>query len=138
MTTPDTNQSAAGGRQEGLHPTWQARFRFFQAHGTPGMWKNDRDYRAALAALPYRQRMRIVFNGFAFFFGAFYLAYLGMWRKAIGLLAIASALSAASVLLGLSSTVVVAWSAGLCGYVAARANSLYYEHWVLGRNTWGL
>lgn len=138
MTMHGTDQPAGNDTLTGLRPKWQTRFRFFQAHGSPGMWKTDRDFQAAFKALPTRERMVISFNGFAFFFGAFYLAYLGMWRKALTFLGIGVVVGAVSITLDLSSTVDIGLTCGLAGYLAARTNSLYYEHRALGRNTWGL
>ncbi|WFR72134.1 DUF2628 domain-containing protein [Prescottella defluvii] len=121
-----------------LDKTWRARFRFFHEHGVPGLGKPNRAYQEAFAALPFRQRMRLGFNGFAFFFGVFYLMYLRMWRKALTLFVVGVALGTVSLLFDLPDPVDMGLTAGLCGYIAGRTNTLYYEFRVLGRNTWGL
>ncbi|MGF7120553.1 DUF2628 domain-containing protein [Rhodococcus sp. AG1013] len=121
-----------------LDDKWRLRFQFFHEHGWQGLLKPNRAYQEALKALSYRQRNILTFNGFAFFFGVFYMMHLGMWRKAVTLFVVGVALGAVSLLLDLPNPLDVGLTFGLCGYIATRANTLYYEFRVLGRHTWGL
>ncbi|MDH6280882.1 DUF2628 domain-containing protein [Prescottella agglutinans] len=126
------------GDLSGLDEKWRLRFQFFHEHGVQGLLKPNREYQEAFRALPFRQRRILGFNGFAFFFGVFYLLYLRMWRKALTLFVVGVALGAVSLLFDLPNPVDLGLTAGLWGYIASRANTLYYEFRVLGRNTWGL
>lgn len=62
-----------------VSPKWQFRFDFFQQHGAP----KTKEYREALKALPFGDKLKVNVNLFALFFGCIYLAILGMWRKAL-------------------------------------------------------
>lgn len=66
----------------GLKNKWRERFEFFRAHGSPG----SREYWIALRALPWRHRLRIRMNWFAWFFGPFYYFALGLWKKGLSFL----------------------------------------------------
>ncbi|WFR71684.1 DUF2628 domain-containing protein [Prescottella defluvii] len=121
-----------------LSKAWRIRFQFFQANGVPGMWKPNKAYQQAFRALPFRTRMTVSSNFFAFFFGWFYLLYLGLWRKALTMFAIGVALGIASILLQLPNILDTALTFGLCGFISARANVLYYDYRVHGRHTWDL
>lgn len=68
MTAPETGVPT-GGPDADLSPKWRLRFQFFRAHGTPTMWKIDREWGAAVKESSVRDQMRITSNGYAFFFG---------------------------------------------------------------------
>ncbi|MDH6676462.1 hypothetical protein M2284_000650 [Rhodococcus sp. LBL1] len=121
-----------------LDDKWRLRFQFFHEHEVQGLLKPNRAYQEAFRALPFRRRMIVGFNGFAFFFGFIYLMHLRMWRKAATLFVVGVALGAVSLLFDLPNPVDLGLTTGLCGYIASRTNTLYYEFRVLGRNTWGL
>jgi hypothetical protein len=63
---------------------WQQRFDFFHIKGAP----NSATHKPALQQLAFRQRIKIMFNIYALFFGPVYLFVLGLWKKNLTLLAI--------------------------------------------------
>ncbi|MEG2804100.1 DUF2628 domain-containing protein [Stenotrophomonas sp.] len=71
-----------------LSPKWQFRFNFFNTYGAP----NTPEFKAAYKELPFGQKLKINFNFFALFFSWIYFFILGMWRKALVVLAISIAL----------------------------------------------
>lgn len=121
-----------------LSPKWRLRFEFFDAHGAPPMWKFDREYGEATKALSIRDRMRLTTNGYAFFFGVFYLLYLGMWRKALTVVGVLVVLTAVEIALDLPLEIDTAIGFGVGAYLSARVNILYYRHRVHGERGWGL
>jgi hypothetical protein len=62
---------------------WAKRFAFFEAHGAP----NTPGFKDAFNKLPPKEQMVIRAN-FIAFFGPFYLAYLGLYKKTVVFLAI--------------------------------------------------
>ncbi len=63
---------------------WEERFDFFEKYGSP----KSPEYKAAYKALTFGKRILIGMNIWAFFFGFIYFLILGLWRKALTLLAI--------------------------------------------------
>lgn len=63
---------------------WQQRFDFFYIKGAP----NATTHKPALQQLAFRQRIKIMFNLYALFFGPVYLFVLGLWKKNLAILAI--------------------------------------------------
>ena len=67
-----------------LNETWQRRFAFFDAYGSP----LSPAAAAALRSLALGTRMPIVFNVWGFCFGPFYLMALGLWKRGLALMGI--------------------------------------------------
>lgn len=63
---------------------WQERFAFFDQNGSP----KSPEYKSAYKGLTFGKRILIGMNIWAFFFGFIYFLILGLWRKALVLLAI--------------------------------------------------
>lgn len=63
---------------------WQKHFAFFDTYGAP----KTPEHKAAIKQQPYFARFLIMFNFFAYFFGPIYFAIVGLWKKALILLAI--------------------------------------------------
>ncbi|KAA8997778.1 DUF2628 domain-containing protein [Affinibrenneria salicis] len=68
---------------------WQTRFVFFDRHGAP----NTKAYRAALKQETFLRRILIRINFIAFFFGFIYFFLIGLWRKALSMLALSYAIN---------------------------------------------
>ena len=67
-----------------LKPKWQERFAFFDAYGAP----SSPHAREAFKELTKRKQRLINLNYYALFFGPIYFLTLGLWKKALSLLAI--------------------------------------------------
>ncbi|WP_273818672.1 DUF2628 domain-containing protein [Providencia rettgeri] len=63
---------------------WQKRFDFFDKYGAP----NTPEFKAALKAASFGERILINMNIFAFFFGIIYFLILGLWKKGLVMLGI--------------------------------------------------
>jgi hypothetical protein len=104
---------------------WKEKFRLIEKAGGAGL-PRFRD-------LPFGERMAVNTNWLAFFFGIFYLLAKGMWRPAISIFVIASAIFAALEMMGFG---------GVRGGVAVGvmcsmgANRWYYRQVVLGERPW--
>jgi Protein of unknown function (DUF2628) len=70
-----------------IKPKWRERFDFFDAYGAP----SSPAFRAAFKTLPRNKKRLVNFSFLGFFFGPFYFFALGLWKKALTLLAIALA-----------------------------------------------
>lgn len=123
---------------DGLSDKWRFRFEFFAAHGVPGMAKTDPAFVAALKALPFGKRMQITFNWCGVLLGAFYLLYLGLWRKAVLIAGVGLTLMAVTIALDLPLFVDQAVSIALWLIVATRVNVWHYRDTVSGRHDWSL
>lgn len=137
VTAPETDVPA-GDPDADLSPKWRLRFQFFRTHGTPPMWTVDREWGAAVKALGFRDRMRITQNGYAYLFGVLYLLYLGMWRRALTVLAVAAVCTVIAIGFDLPYEVDTAAGMGIAAYLSVRVNVLYYRHRDLGDRGWGL
>jgi hypothetical protein len=110
---------------------WKTRFRLIDKAGGVSM--------PHLKDLQFGDRMKVMFNIFAFLFGPLYYIAKGLWRKAITffvagvivLTALSFALSAAGL-----ENVSRALSYGLAAFFANRANIDYYKRTVLNDNGW--
>lgn len=123
----------------GVKPRWRKRFEFFDVHGAPA----GAEYRAAVRTLPFGQRMFWNFNVLAFLFGPIYYLALGMWRKALTMLAVSIAvltlLAAVDFAIRNGSLPDFVWRAvpfGLAGMYAASADYAYYLHVVRQSPSW--
>jgi hypothetical protein len=67
-----------------VKPKWRERFAFFDAYGAP----SSAAFHEAIKRAPRGTRRRVNFNFLAFFFGPFYLLGLGLWKKALSLVAV--------------------------------------------------
>ncbi len=111
---------------------WKTRFAFFEQFGAP----STQTYKDALKQLPYKQRLLININFFAFFFGMIYLAIIGLWKKALVLLGLAVAVMVVEYALGVPAPVsrgidfAFAFLCGLC------ANYALYLKVVKGQDGW--
>ncbi|MFF2088230.1 DUF2628 domain-containing protein [Nocardia sp. NPDC058176] len=122
-----------------LKPRWRKRFEFFDAHGAPA----SREFQNAMRQKPFVERMFWNYNVLAFLFGPIYFLVLGMWRKALTMLALATAV------ILLLNVVDFAMRDGeipdfvwrvvplfLAGIYAASADYAYYLHVVRRSPSW--
>lgn len=70
--------------------------------------------------------------------GAFYLLYLGLWRKAVLIAGVGLTLMAVTIALDLPLFVDQALSIALWLIVATRVNVWHYRNTVSGRHDWSL
>jgi hypothetical protein len=63
---------------------WRERFEFFDAYGAP----SSPEARVAFKALQRNKKRLVNFNFLDLFFGPFYFFALGLWKKALTLIAI--------------------------------------------------
>lgn len=118
-----------------LPARWASRFEFFRDYGYPG---STPDSKAAFKALPFGQRMRLNFNGPAFFFGPIYFLIKGMWRKALTALAFAIVVSVALTAVSVPASFNTAIGVGIGGVWMLAANYAYYLHVTEASTSWNL
>ncbi|WP_312737403.1 DUF2628 domain-containing protein [Stenotrophomonas sp.] len=109
---------------------WQFRFNFYQQHGSP----KDPRFAPAWKALPVGERLTININFLALFFSWIYLLTLGMWRKALVVIAIFIGLFALAFVL--PTILVQGLIGGFCALLAHCTNYGYYLEQVKGRTSW--
>ncbi|WP_179401029.1 DUF2628 domain-containing protein [Burkholderia guangdongensis] len=121
-----------------LKPKWQERFAFFDAYGAP----NSPEFRAALKELPGRQKRLINYSFLGFFFGPFYFFTLGMWRKALVLLAISLGIGVLEAIVVISTGIDIppaidlGINIGIAMLSAMTVNYSYYLKHVRNSNGW--
>ncbi|MFI1465443.1 DUF2628 domain-containing protein [Nocardia carnea] len=121
-----------------VKPKWRERFEFFDTHGSPA----TREYQAAFRQLPFGKRVLWGFNILAFLFGPIYYVVLGMWRKALVLLAVGFGVSVVLILVEVamgSPLPDFVWRVlpFFCGALYATcANYSYYLHVMHGNRSW--
>lgn len=111
--------------------SWKIRFRLIERAGGVKL--------PQLKALPFGQRMKVIFNVLAFLFGPLYYLAKGLWKKALVLFAICLAVSlVADVVLRVLGLARFsdATTFGVAAVFALRANIDYYKKQVLGDNGW--
>lgn len=81
-----TNFSGQQNNTKNLSKTWQFRFDFFNKYGVRG--DKNPEFKKQLKQLKFRERGKINYNLYAFFFSMFYFLILGLWRKGLALLGI--------------------------------------------------
>lgn len=116
-----------------LSDKWKYRFAFYEKNGLPSFWGVTPAWKAAFKDMTFAQKIKISFNFFAWFFSVIYLLILGLWKKAVLVLALNFVVIIIAVMFDL----------GALGYIvnavtAARANIWYYELKVKGIQTWSL
>lgn len=122
-----------------LNEKWKFRFSFFDQYGVPDTTSSATpEFKAAFMALPFRQRLLIGYNFFAFFFSFIYLATLGLWRKALVVAGIFVGLAIFGYILNFSDTIYEFATLAVCIMVAMRTNSYYYRKRVLGEESWSI
>lgn len=111
-------------------PKWQFRFNFYDTHGEP----KSATFKEAMKALPFKDKLRLNMNWFAFFFGFIYLFVIGLWRKALMLLAIS--LCCGIALAFLPDAASRAFGIAYSILVGMTANYAYYLDKVKGSTSW--
>ncbi|WP_405484286.1 DUF2628 domain-containing protein [Nocardia sp. NBC_00511] len=117
-----------------LRLRWQERFAFYDAHGAP----SSREYQAELRLLPFWKRLYWNYNFLVFFFGPIYFFILGLWKKALVLLAVAIALGVVSFALDASAGSFLGrlFTFLVAGTYATTANYAYYLKEAKGIQSW--
>lgn len=105
-----------------LSSKWQRRFQFFDENGAPGQGS----YRMAYRSLSFPEKTLIGFNFWGFFFGPIYFLYLGLFRRAIGILALSAAIVFVAILFGAPDRLLRVLGMGISVSFAATANYAYY------------
>lgn len=117
---------------------WQKRFDFFDTHGAP----NTPEFKAALKAASFGDRILFNMNIFAFFFGFIYFLILGLWKKGLVLLGVsiglAIVLNIIDFMIGgtLSDAVYTGLSIGISVLWGMVANYAYYLKETKGLDGW--
>ncbi|MEO9329602.1 DUF2628 domain-containing protein [Gordonia aurantiaca] len=119
-------------RAQRIPASWQSRFAFFDAHGSPA----GTAYREALRQSPLGLRCRIAFNPLAFFFGAFYFLCKGMWRKGLAILGFVVVVSIVLLPFDTPSQVDLAIGYGVSAVCATTANHQWYLHVRRNSRSW--
>jgi len=112
---------------------WKIRFAFFEKHGGPG----SSDFTSALKELSFSERLKVRMNFWAFFFGPLYFLCIGLWKRALVLLAAIVAfviLTSGAPALGDSLDNILGIAIGLI--CALTANHAYYEKVVKKEASW--
>lgn len=114
---------------EVISDSWKEKFELLEKAGGVKM--------PNIKNLPFGERMKIVFNIWAFLFGPIYYLVKGIWKKAISLFAVSVLIIVILELIckeiGISSTI-TNFVAG--AIFATRANIDYYKKIKLGDNGW--
>ncbi len=113
---------------------WQQRFNFFNTYGAP----DSPAFKVAIKAQPMRIRLLHLINFWAFFFGPIYFVILGLWKKALVLLAISIGVSIVLNLFGgfLPPFVFTAVGLAISLMWGMTANYAYYLKKVKGIDNW--
>jgi len=115
-----------------LNAKWKTRFDFFDRVGGP----SAPQYKGELKKLPFKQKMLVNGNFFAFFFGPFYFFYLGVWKKGLAMFAVQVALNVVLEVVGAPGTIARCLSLGFGMFYMSAANYTYYLKRVKGQNGW--
>jgi hypothetical protein len=115
-----------------LNAKWNTRFSFFERFGGP----NSPRYREELKKLPFRQKLIVNGNFFAFFFGPIYFFILGLWKKGLALLGIQVALIVVLMILDAPDALYRGFGTGFSILYMLLVNYSYYLKRVKGRDGW--
>ncbi|WP_378609125.1 DUF2628 domain-containing protein [Nocardia lasii] len=122
-----------------MKPRWRQRFEFFDAHGAPA----GRPFQQALRQKSFKERAFWNWNVLAFIFGPFYFLTLGMWRKALTLLALSATvvtlLAMVDFAIRFGNIPEFIWRAvpfALAGLYGASADYAYYLHTTRNPQSW--
>jgi hypothetical protein len=118
--------------QSSAQSSWDFRFAFFDAHGAP----STPEYKEAFKQLHWKERIKVGMNAWALFFGPLYLLYLGLWKKALVLYAIAFAVMFVAVLLGAPDGLLNGIGIALGILIAMSTNYAYYLKKVKNQDGW--
>lgn len=129
----DNNKDYDFHKDETLNDKWKFRFDFYEQNGLPSFWGMTPAWKAAYKKMTFGQKMKVSMNFFAWFFSIIYLLILGLWKKAILIVA----LNVVVIILAFI------FDLGALGYMinaftAMRTNIWYYELKVKGIQTWSL
>lgn len=119
-----------------LSDKWKFRFDFFQKHGVSELWGATPEFKSAVKALNFAQRIKINVNFYAVFFPFIYFFIIGLWRQAVIVLGTALALGIIGGILGLPDGAMNGMGIAIALTSGLRANVLYYQKKVLGRDDW--
>jgi ABC-type multidrug transport system fused ATPase/permease subunit len=124
-----------------LSEKWKYRFSFYEQYGAPGFQRFTPEQQAAINALSFGDRVKIIANVWAFFFGIFYLAVLGLWRQVVLVFGIIVVYGV--VFLFLPENVLFSFIDRIVGlvmaaYIAGRTNIWYYQKKTQGQIGWTL
>lgn len=116
---------------ENISQLWRIRFDLIEKAGGPELPQHKR--------LRISERLRVMFNFWAFVFGPLYYIAKGMWRKAIAIFSPGLALFILITMLAPDGELDFIMSAVNSATVATftlRANISYYRKMILGDNGW--
>ncbi|KAF1006476.1 MAG: hypothetical protein GAK28_02494 [Luteibacter sp.] len=116
----------------GLNAKWQARFSFFDRFGGP----SSPEYKAELKKLPFKEKLIVNANIFAFFFGPIYFFILGLWKKALVLIGLVIAVSILLSIVGAPDAVYRGVGAAFSVIYMLTANYSYYLKRAKGQDNW--
>ncbi|MDQ7997708.1 MAG: DUF2628 domain-containing protein [Luteibacter sp.] len=115
-----------------LNAKWNTRFAFFERFGGP----SSPQYKAELKKLPFRQKLIVNGNFFAFFFGPIYFFILGLWKKALVILGLEVAIIIALMIFNAPDGFYRGVGTGFNVFYMLVANYAYYLKRVKGQDNW--
>ena len=113
---------------------WKQRFAFFEQYGAP----STQTYKDELKKRPYKERLLINVNLFAFFFGVIYMAIIGLWKKALVVLGAAIALNVVLYALHVPEPIARGVGFGFAALCGLCTNYALYLKQVKGQDGWNL
>lgn len=116
-----------------LNDKWKYRFAFYEQNGLPAFWGMTPAWKEAYKKMTFGQKLKVSMNFFAWFFSIIYLLILGLWKKAVLVLAVNAVAIIIAVIFDLSALGYL-----VNAFTAMRANIWYYELKVKGIQTWSL
>jgi len=122
-------QSQQTREDTGTSAKWQRRFALIQKAGGAKL--------GSMNKLTMSERLAVKFNVWGFFFGPFYYAFLGMWKRALTLLGVGVAIILiGEVLLSAIGAPQSVASFFVAGFFAGKVNVDYCKKQVLNDNGW--
>jgi hypothetical protein len=115
-----------------LNAKWNTRFAFFGRFGGP----SSPQYKEELKKLPFRQKLLVNGNFFAFFFGPIYFCILGLWKKALAILGLEVALIVVLMVCGAPDVLFRGVGTGFSVIYMLVVNYSYYLKRVKGQDGW--
>lgn len=115
-----------------LNAKWNTRFAFFERFGGPSSPR----YKEELKKLPFKQKLIVNANFFAFFFGPIYFCILGLWKKALAILGLEVAVMVLMTVFNAPDVVYRGLGTGFSVFYMLVVNYSFYLKRVKGQDSW--